>query len=117
MRGIVIAAAMSLHVLSFAAFASADTLVMRDGSRIQGTVIAIAGRTITFRHANGVSRRYPTSQVSSLEFLSADRENLRAVNVRRLETPARTELVVRTVERQISDAADVRNRTDSEAAR
>jgi hypothetical protein len=98
MRGIVIAAAMSLHVLSFAAFASADTLVMRDGSRIQGTVVAIAGRTITFRHADGVSRRYPTSQVDSLEFFSADRENPRAANVRRLEAPAGTELVVRTVE-------------------
>ena len=98
MRGIVIAAAMSLHVLSFAAFASADTLVMRDGSRIQGTVVGIAGRTITFRHANGVSRRYPTSQVDSLEFFSADRENPRAANVRRLEAPAGTELVVRTVE-------------------
>jgi hypothetical protein len=98
MRGIVIAAAMSLHVLSFAAFASADTLVMRDGSRIQGTVVGIAGRTITFRHADGVSRRYPTSQVDSLEFFSADRENPRAANVRRLEAPAGTELVVRTVE-------------------
>ena len=98
MKGIVIAAAMSLHVLSFAAFASADTLVMRDGSRIQGTVVAIAGRTITFRRADGVSRRYPTSQVSSLEFLSADRENPRAVNVRRLEAPVGTELVVRKVE-------------------
>jgi hypothetical protein len=117
MRRVVIAAAMILHVLSFASIASADTLVMRDGSRIQGTVIAIAGRTITFRHANGVSRRYPTSQVSSLEFLSADRENLRAVNIRRLETPARTELVVRAVERQISDARDVRNRTYAEAGR
>jgi hypothetical protein len=98
MRGIVIAAAMSLHVLSFAAFASADTLVMRDGSRIQGTVVGIAGRTITFRHADGVSRRYPTSQVDSLEFFSADRDNPRAANVRRLEAPAGTELVVRTVE-------------------
>jgi hypothetical protein len=96
MRTLVIAAAMSLCVVS--PVVSADTLVMRDGSRVEGTVLAIAGRTITFRHADGVSRRYPTSQVNSLEFFSADRENPRAVNVRRFEAPAGTELVVRTVE-------------------
>jgi hypothetical protein len=98
MRRIVIAAAMSLFLVSLAALASADTLVMRDGSRIEGTVTGIAGRTITFRHADGRSRRYPTSRVGSLEFISADRANPRAVNGRRLEAPAGTELVVRTVE-------------------
>jgi hypothetical protein len=98
MRTLVIAAAMSLCVVSLAPAVSADTLVMRDGSRIEGTVLAIVARTITFRHADGVSRRYPTSQVDSLEFFSADRENPRAVSARRLEAPAGTELVVRTVE-------------------
>ena len=97
MRRIVIAAAMSLFVVSLAALASADTLVLRDGSRIEGTVLAIAGRTITFRHADGASRRYPTSRIDSLEFFSADRENPRAAKARRLETPAATALVVRTV--------------------
>jgi len=98
MRTIVLAAAMSLCVASLATVLSADTLVMRDGSRAEGTVLAIAGRTITFRHGDGVVRRYPTSQVDSLEFFSADREDPRAVNARRLEAPAGTELVVRTVE-------------------
>ena len=98
MRSLFIAAAMSLGVVSLAAIVSADTLVMRDGSRVEGTVLAIAGRTITFQHADGVSRRYPTSRVQSLEFISADRANPRAVNGRRLEAPAGTELVVRTVE-------------------
>jgi hypothetical protein len=60
--------------------------------------VSIAARTITFRHADGVSRRYPTSQVEALEFLSAERANPRAVNSHRLEAPAGTELVVRTVE-------------------
>lgn len=98
MRRIVIAAAMSLCVVSLAAVSSADTLVMRDGTRVQGTVVGIAARTITFRHADGVSRRYFTSQVEALEFLSAERANPRAVNSRSLEAPAGTELVVRTVE-------------------
>ena len=98
MRRIVIAAAVSLCVVSLAAISSGDTLIMRDGTRIRGTVTGFAARTITFRHADGVSRRYPTSQVEAVEFVSADRDNPRAVSDRRLEVPAGTEVVVRTVE-------------------
>jgi hypothetical protein len=98
MKRIIIAAAMGLCVVSLATIASADTLILRDGTRVQGTVAAIAGRTITFRNADGVSRRYPTSQVGWLEFISGDRANPRAPSARRLEAPAGTELVVRTVE-------------------
>ena len=61
MKRFIIATAMSLGVVSLAALSSADTLIMRDGTRVEGTVVGIAGRTITFRHADGVSRRYPTS--------------------------------------------------------
>jgi len=98
MKRYVIATAMSLYMVSPAAIASADTLIMRDGTRVQGTVVGFAARTITFRHADGVSRRYPTSRVGALEFLSAERANPRAVSGRSLEAPAGTELVVRTVE-------------------
>ena len=105
MRRIVIATAMSLCVLSLAALVSADTLIMRDGTRIPGTVVSLAGRTITFRHADGVSRRYATSRVESLEFVSADGETVREVRRRSLEAPAGTELVVRTVETIDSETA------------
>lgn len=98
MKKLVIAAAMSLCVVSLAGVASADTLVLRDGTRVEGTVVGITGRTITFEDANGVSHRYPTSRVEALEFLSAERANPRMVNDRRLQAPAGTELVVRTVE-------------------
>jgi hypothetical protein len=98
MRTIVIAAAMSLCLVSLSAVAVADTLVLRDGTRVEGTVVAFAARTITFRHADGVARRYQTSQVAAVEFLSAERVNPRAVDGRNLEAPAGTELVVRTVE-------------------
>jgi hypothetical protein len=98
MKRIVIAAAMSVCVMSLAAISSADTLVMRDGTRVEGIVVSITGRTITFRHADGVSRRYSTSQVEALEFLSAERANPLAVIGRRLEAPAGSELEVRTVE-------------------
>ncbi len=98
MKRIVIASAMGLCVVSLAAISSADTLIMRDGSRVQGTLVGFATRTITFRHADGVSRRYQTSQVEAVEFLSAERANPRAVSGLDLEAPAGTELVVRTVE-------------------
>jgi hypothetical protein len=98
MKRTVIAAAMGLCVVSFTATTSADTLILRDGSRVDGTVMAFAGRTITFRHADGVSRRYPTSHVDSVEFVSAERANPLAVGRHRLDAPAGTELVVRTVE-------------------
>ena len=98
MRRIIIATAMTLCVVSPPAIASADTLVMKDGTRVPGTVVGIAARTITFKHADGVSRRYPTSQVDAVEFLSAEHANPRAVKRGRLQAPAGTELVVRTVE-------------------
>jgi hypothetical protein len=114
MKKIIIATAMSLGVVSLAAVASADTLVMRDGTRIQGTVVGIAAQTITFRHTDGVSRRYATSGVESLQFVTADRTNGRGNGYGRnndnnsngntsnhtstLEAPAGTEIVVRTVE-------------------
>jgi hypothetical protein len=98
MRRIIIAAAMGLCVVSLAVVSSADTLVMRDGTRIEGTAVGMASRTITFRHADGVSRRYSTNQVEAVEFISADRANPRAVSGRGLVAPAGTELVVRTVE-------------------
>ncbi|MCM3881130.1 MAG: hypothetical protein ND807_13560 [Vicinamibacterales bacterium] len=98
MKRIVLTIAMGLCVGWLAAIASADTLIMRDGTRVQGTVTGFAGRTITFRHTSGTTRRYATSEVESVEFLSADRTNPRATNSRKLEAPAGTELVVRTVE-------------------
>jgi len=98
MRSHVIAAAMSLCVVSLAAVVSADTLVMRDGARIEGTVLAITGRTITFKHADGGSRRYPISRVQALEFFAPDQDNPRAASTRRLEAPAALAVVARTVE-------------------
>jgi hypothetical protein len=98
MKRIVIAAAMGLCVVSLAAVSSADTLILRDGSRAEGTVMGFAARTITFLHSDGISRRYPTSQVGSVEFVSAERANPRAVSSHSLRAPAGTELVVRAIE-------------------
>jgi len=85
-------------VLWIAAIASSDTLTLRDGTRIEGTVAGFAARTLTFIHADGVSRRYPTSAIASLEFLSAERANARPTSRGGLEAPAGAEFVIRTVE-------------------
>ena len=98
MKKIVIAIAMCFVAVSVATVSSADILVMRDGTRVEGTVVGIMARTITFRHADGASRRYSTSQVEAVEFLSAERANPDAVGGHRVEARAGTELVVRTVE-------------------
>ncbi len=98
MKRMIIAAAMCLSVVSAAALASADTLVLKDGTRIEGTVVGVVERTITFRRADGVSRQYSTHEVDALEFPTPERSIPRAANGRGLVVPAGTELVVRTVE-------------------
>ncbi|HVB36936.1 MAG TPA: hypothetical protein VND92_00295 [Vicinamibacterales bacterium] len=104
MRRTVIALAMSLCVVSLAAIASADTLVLRNGTRIEGTVVGFAAQAITFRRADGVSRRYRISRVEAVEFLSTPAMHEAARRGRSLEVPAGTELEVRT-----SEAIDSRN--------
>ncbi len=116
MRRIAIAMAMSLCVVSLAAIASADTLIMRDGTRVPGRVVSVAARTITFEDASGVSRRYNANQVDALEFTLASQRNA-AVGTsgssRRLEVlPSGTELTVRTAE-DIDSSTAVVNQTFS----
>jgi hypothetical protein len=48
MKRIVIATAMSLCVVLLAVIASADTLILTDGTRVPGRVVSVAARTITF---------------------------------------------------------------------
>jgi len=78
MRRIVIAATATLCVVSLAAIGSADTLVLRDGTRVPGTVVGIVARTITFEDSSGVSQRYNTNEVASIEFTSTERRNVAA---------------------------------------
>jgi len=98
----VIAAAMSICVVSLPAIASADTLIMRDGTRVSGRVVSVAARTITFEDVTGVSRRYNANQVDALEFSPANQQNAAAAasgNSRRVEIlPSGTDLTVRTAE-------------------
>jgi len=119
MRRIVIAVAMSIGVVSLAAMASADTLVLRDGTRVSGRVVNVAARMITFEDASGVTRRYNANQVAALEFTDPNRR-AGAVGTsgdggpgtnrsyRRIEVlPSGTELMVRTAEAIDSSTAVV----------
>jgi len=100
MKRIVIAAAMSLCVVSVTTIASADTLIMRDGTRVSGRVVSVAARTITFEDASGVSRRYDASQVDALKFTPVSQPRAAvgtSGSLGRLEVlPSGTELTVRT---------------------
>jgi hypothetical protein len=78
MRRVVIAAAASLCLVSLAAIASADTLVLRDGTRVPGTVVGITARMITFEDSSGISQRYSANEVAALEFTSTERRNVAA---------------------------------------
>ena len=114
MKSTIIAAAVSLCVVSLAAVAAADTLILSNGTRVNGTVVKISGRTITFKDDAGVSRQYDANQIDSVRFLSAER--VQAMNGRnnpnrwaqRLGTlPSGTQLDVRTAEAIDSSTASV----------
>jgi len=109
-KRIIIATAMSLCVVS-ASLASADTLTLKNGTRIPGTVVSVAARTITFRDGSGVSRRYYATQVDTIEFSTPAAGNAAvgtAGSTRRIEmVPSGTELTVRTSEAIDSSTAVV----------
>jgi hypothetical protein len=94
--------AMSICVGSLAASSSADTLFLRDGTRVSGRVVSVATRTVTFEDASGVSRRYDVNEVDALEFAPASPRNASvgtSGNASRIEVlPSGTELTVRTTE-------------------
>jgi hypothetical protein len=114
MKRIGIASAMALCVVLLAAVASADSLILTDGTRISGRVVSVAARTITFEDASGVQRRYNADQVDALEFRSTSQPNTAVgttLSSRRFETlPSGTELTVRTSE-DIDSSTAVVNQT------
>jgi hypothetical protein len=111
MRKLVIAAAVSICVLSLAVVASADILVLRDGTRTSGRVVSVANRMITFEDVFGASRRYDADRVDAIEFSMANQPSAAVGttgNSPKLEVlPAGTELTVRTAEEIDSSTAVV----------
>ena len=87
-------------LLSLYQYLRADTLQLKDGSRISGTLASATAQTISFKDAQGVLHRYKKSQIAALEFSTAQRTTTVASSApRKLEVvPAGTELAIRTNE-------------------
>jgi hypothetical protein len=47
---------------------SADVLVLRDGRRVEGVLVAVRGDTIEFETASGTVRRYDRGDIRRIEF-------------------------------------------------
>ena len=111
MKNTIIAAAMSLCVVSLAETSSADTLILRNGTRVSGRVVSITARMITFEDLSGVAHRYDATEVDALEFTPvSQQQSPRRTNedTLRIESvPSGTELTVRTVEAIDSSSAVV----------
>ncbi len=73
MRRIIILSLMGLSFLILPATAWSDTLTLLDGTTIYGVVVSRNATRVTFRDDQGVSRRYRTSQIQSLELSSNGR--------------------------------------------
>ena len=64
-------AAVSLSVVAAGAIASADTLVLTNGRRVQGELLGVFGREIEFEDRGGSGRRIlrvPRSDIARIEF-------------------------------------------------
>src|SRR3954471_13102532 len=53
----------------------ADTLMLRDGSQINGTFVGATANTVSMKDASGVVHRYSTSRISSVQFTSSAASN------------------------------------------
>src|ERR1700682_2867862 len=73
MRRIIILSLMGLSFLILPATVRGDTLTLLDGTTIYGVVVSRTATRVTFRDDRGVSRRYRTSQIESLELSSNGR--------------------------------------------
>ncbi len=101
----------------FAGNAWSDTLVLRDGTRIDGVLVSRTSTRVSFRNNQGVTHRYTTRQLQGLEMASSgqyiaykqngliDRRNSNngnngnySGNRRQEVLPSGTEFVVRTNE-------------------
>jgi hypothetical protein len=100
MRKLLMFAAAGLLLIWLSGHLRADTVVMKDGTRVSGTLISATAQTITLKDAHGVLHRYKKNQIDTLEFSTVQTKSSQPPSaLRRLEVvPAGTELVIRTNE-------------------
>lgn len=86
----------------------ADTLVLQDGTRVSGVLVAATAQTITFEDADGVVHHYKKTEIQTVEFGTTSQKSGTSGSSKRLETlPSGTEIVVRTKEAIDSKSAKV----------
>jgi hypothetical protein len=95
-----------------------QTIILRDGTQITGSLVNSDGREITFRERNGDNRRFRFDQVQSINFIQdrddhdhgRDRDRGRDSDQAYMAVPAGTEVAIRTNENIDSrDASDSRS--------
>ena len=74
---------------------SADTLVLRDGSQINGTMLNADGRTMSFVDVNGRRRDYSITNVQEVRFGDTEFSNNRARTEQPMPTGTTVDLVAR----------------------
>ena len=107
MRSILAFVLISLSLSSLAEAVRADTLVLRDGTQLSGTLVSATTQTITFKDTKGVVHRYNRTKIQTLEFAATDaKSTAAAVPSSKLETlPSGTAIMVRTNEAINSQSA------------
>lgn len=100
MRRIFMIGLAGLIFVLFSGNLRADTLVMKDGSRVSGTLVSATAQVVAFKDAHGTLHRYKKSQIAALEFGSTQKTNsATSTTASKLEVvPSGTELDVRTNE-------------------
>lgn len=87
--------------VSFAAgIVWADTLVLRDGTQVSGTMVSATTLTVSFKDSKGVLKRYKRADVQTIEFAATSQKAAAtSAPAKNLETlPAGTQIAVRTNE-------------------
>lgn len=74
MRKMSAIAVFMLSLLMLPGLTLADTLVLRNGTRVSGLLVKRTSTTVTFRNSRGVVRRYRASEVEDVE-ISSNRRN------------------------------------------
>ena len=78
MRSILAFVLISLSLSSLAEAVRADTLVLRDGTQLSGTLVSATTQTITFKDTKGVVHRYNRTKIQTLEFAATDAKSTAA---------------------------------------
>ena len=106
-----------LAVVSIAVTASGETLILRNGTRYEGTLIAASSKSgVTFKDQKGVRHRFALKDVQSIEFGSPASPTTPvatpATSAAKLTGPAATRAASAAVVRTIANGTEIAVRTN-----